>query len=585
MSMIYPAGYQFFDANGSPLDSGTINFYETGTTTDKAIYSDYDQSVLASNPYTLDSSGRLADNIYGNGLYTVLVKDSEDSTVFSRDDVETNTQTSEWKSLKLDYGAVGDGTIAGGGTDDSAAFLAAAAAGGPTYIPEGNYRVTYITACKLTQRGTYWFGAGQGRTTIIIDHTGSTGVWLNEYDQGISRLTITASTTRAALPYSAANNGIRKQPVDTGTDHAKRVFIEDVEIINQPGHGIYIGPSLGAGRISRCEISNNKGHGIVIDDGTIFSYSNPSRPGSWLIAENVIHDNGGHWCKCGDDGGASSQAPYRMQFRNNDCYRNATDAAVRKNANAGYIYGEDIVIELCGLGSDTSTSGAGTVGNLWVAGRNIVARNNRYINGSQPPVTVGNITTHGVTTRGVTIEGGKVSGMAANASPFVEIDPAARAVKVVMYNEESIDSMINTDAPIDVEWQKADLIRWDIETLATRLSSIQGRTIADDAVTTLEFSGDNAAFALVNSSQSGGGYALIWFRVGAAPSVDVLASSSVTVTGTTGALTGTTGTDTELTISAHTDNKLYIENRTGASRDYSVLILANLGGDLLRSEI
>lgn len=32
----------------------------------------------------------------------------------------------------------------------------------------------------------------------------------------------------------------------------------------------------------------------------------------------------------------------------------------------------------------------------------------------------------------------------------------------------------------------------------------------------------------------------------------------------TGVLTGTTGTDTKFTISAHTDGKLYLENRTGA---------------------
>lgn len=35
---------------------------------------------------------------------------------------------------------------------------------------------------------------------------------------------------------------------------------------------------------------------------------------------------------------------------------------------------------------------------------------------------------------------------------------------------------------------------------------------------------------------------------------------------TTGSLSGTTGTDTHVTVSAHTDNKLYIENRSGITR-------------------
>lgn len=34
---------------------------------------------------------------------------------------------------------------------------------------------------------------------------------------------------------------------------------------------------------------------------------------------------------------------------------------------------------------------------------------------------------------------------------------------------------------------------------------------------------------------------------------------------TTGVLTGTTGTDTKITVSAHTDGKIYIENRSGAT--------------------
>jgi hypothetical protein len=41
---------------------------------------------------------------------------------------------------------------------------------------------------------------------------------------------------------------------------------------------------------------------------------------------------------------------------------------------------------------------------------------------------------------------------------------------------------------------------------------------------------------------------------------------------TTGALAGTTGTDVKVTLSAHTDGKIYLENRSGASRDFTVLL-------------
>lgn len=40
----------------------------------------------------------------------------------------------------------------------------------------------------------------------------------------------------------------------------------------------------------------------------------------------------------------------------------------------------------------------------------------------------------------------------------------------------------------------------------------------------------------------------------------------------TGILTGTTGTDGKFTISAHTDGKIYIENRTGSTVSFSYLV-------------
>jgi len=44
----------------------------------------------------------------------------------------------------------------------------------------------------------------------------------------------------------------------------------------------------------------------------------------------------------------------------------------------------------------------------------------------------------------------------------------------------------------------------------------------------------------------------------------------------TGALTGTTGTDGKVTLSAaQADGKLYIENRLGATRSFSIILLGN----------
>lgn len=156
MALLFPAGYQFFSNAGAPLAAGTVRFYATGTTTNKAIYTNAAMSVAASNPYSLDSAGRLAVNLYGSGDYTILVKDSSAVTVFSRDDVwgyddlawqasgsgsvERTITAKLSESLSgADFGMVGDGS-----TDNKTAFdnaVAAAIAGGDSlYIPPGNYR-------------------------------------------------------------------------------------------------------------------------------------------------------------------------------------------------------------------------------------------------------------------------------------------------------------------------------------------------------------------------------------------------------------------------------------------------------------
>lgn len=66
-------------------------------------------------------------------------------------------------------------------------------------------------------------------------------------------------------------------------------------------------------------------------------------------------------------------------------------------------------------------------------------------------------------------------------------------------------------------------------------------------------------------------YAVFHYNT-ATPAVTVHQAGSNT-NSTTGALTGTTGTDTKFTVSAHTDGKLYFENRRGGSRTIFVSLV------------
>jgi len=75
---------QFFKNDGSINASGTLTFYEPGTTTPKTIYTSTDTGGSThTNPHTLDSAGRPTAPIFTDGLYDILVKDSAGSTLVS----------------------------------------------------------------------------------------------------------------------------------------------------------------------------------------------------------------------------------------------------------------------------------------------------------------------------------------------------------------------------------------------------------------------------------------------------------------------------------------------------------------------
>lgn len=87
MPKLFPPGYQFLDANGDPVNSGTVNFYDNGTTTDKGIFTDASLATAATNAALLNSAGRFNQgDLYGSGTYTVVLKDSASTQIWSRDD-------------------------------------------------------------------------------------------------------------------------------------------------------------------------------------------------------------------------------------------------------------------------------------------------------------------------------------------------------------------------------------------------------------------------------------------------------------------------------------------------------------------
>jgi hypothetical protein len=99
-------------------------------------------------------------------------------------------------------------------------------------------------------------------------------------------------------------------------------------------------------------------------------------------------------------------------------------------------------------------------------------------------------------------------------------------------------------------------------------------TIADDAVATITpLNADG--FIKFWFRGTSGAYAEAYFKVGASPAAGKTSAGGAAAVVGTGVPTGTTGVDGNLTLFAAADSNLYIENRTGASRNVLFLIVAN----------
>lgn len=129
---------QFFDNNGNPLTSGTVDTYIPGTTTRKTTWQDGAETILNTNPIILDAAGRAI--IYGQGTYREVVKDSSGNLI--------------WDAV----------TTPG------------AANNGNTNIGDGNLVGTILPWAGINAPNQYAFAVGQelDRTTFVVLFTAIT---------------------------------------------------------------------------------------------------------------------------------------------------------------------------------------------------------------------------------------------------------------------------------------------------------------------------------------------------------------------------------------------------------------------------
>jgi len=73
------------NTDGTPLASGQVYFYRAGSKEQLDVFSTATRSTTITQPQTLDAAGRAL--VYADGVYRVVVQDSEGATVYDWDDL------------------------------------------------------------------------------------------------------------------------------------------------------------------------------------------------------------------------------------------------------------------------------------------------------------------------------------------------------------------------------------------------------------------------------------------------------------------------------------------------------------------
>lgn len=155
-------------SNGS-LAAGTATFYDAGTTTPRAVWTNRGMTTPTAagllTPVTLTADGTA--ELYGNGVYRIVIKDSTGATIYDYDDVEiqsisTTPGTTTTVVLNAVSGSVNE-TFTAGTTDVQVLRTDATANQAIVTLPNG-YTI-----------------AGSGDTTYELYTQGeSVYLWLND---------------------------------------------------------------------------------------------------------------------------------------------------------------------------------------------------------------------------------------------------------------------------------------------------------------------------------------------------------------------------------------------------------------------
>lgn len=254
--------WQVFSDSGVPLAGAKLYGYEAGTTTPKPFYTN-SSGLYESNPVVFDSAGR-ADVWVGDGSYKLVLKDANDTTVWTVDNVSVNgsggivqgvdtmadlkelSTTGARTAVLLGYNSAGDG---GGGVFYWDSTSTASDDGGVTIRPDSRPAQGRWKRVITSRVNARWFGAtGDGTTNdapaviaarAYCDENKKTlhfdaGTYLLDSDPSLSSIPI-ALDDNVMLKWSGFAPDIQISSIDELSQHFDISSVSDVPTLSGVG--------------------------------------------------------------------------------------------------------------------------------------------------------------------------------------------------------------------------------------------------------------------------------------------------------------------------------------------------------------
>jgi len=183
ISYLAGAGWQFFDNNGVPLSGGKLYVYQAGTSTPVITYTSSLGNIQNSNPIILDSSGRVAEEIWltEGFLYKFVLQNSVSAQIWEKDNIPAVNDYSELLTLLANTSNVAQGDALIGFRQSNSSGLLAGSVGKTVhqkfqefvnvedFIPVGTNTTTtdcsaYINAAFVASKRVAFYS---GKTYLI----------------------------------------------------------------------------------------------------------------------------------------------------------------------------------------------------------------------------------------------------------------------------------------------------------------------------------------------------------------------------------------------------------------------------------